>query len=481
MTTSSGSPVADNLNSMTVGPNGPIVLQDFELIDKLAHFDRERIPERVVHAKGAAAHGYFEVTNDVTKFTKANFLGAVGKRTPCFLRFSTVAGERGASDTVRDPRGFAVKFYTEEGNYDMVGNNTPVFFIKDPIKFPDFIHSQKPCPVKGTNDPNMQFDYWSYTPEALHQVTILMSDRGTPYGFRHMNGYSSHTFKWVNEKGEEFLIKKHFKTDQGIKCFTPEEAAAQVAADKDFATNDLHNNIRDGNFPAWNLKVQIMPIADADKYRFDVYDVTKVWPHSDYPLIDVGRLVLNRNPENFHAETEQSAFSPSHLVPGIEASLDKMLQGRLFSYPDTHRHRLGANYEQIPINCPYRARVSNMIRDGPMSTNGNQKGEVNYDPNSRNGPVTDPSTAWHGTHHNGKIGRYAHDHPNDNYEQARSLFRNVFDDTQRKRVIDNISGGLGKCRRDIQERFVAHLFKIDAEYGSGVAKNIGLPVERSKL
>jgi catalase len=259
------------------------------------------------------------------RYTKAKFLNNIGKRTPCFLRFSTVAGERGANDCDRDPRGFAIKFYTEDGNYDMVGNNTPVFFIKDPIKFPDFIHSQKRHPVTNTNDPNMQWDFWSYSPEALHQVTILMSERGNPVGYTHMNGYSSHTFKWVNEDGEAFLVKEHFKTNQGIKNWTAAEAAAMSVKDKDFATNDLHNRIRDGDFPSWSFKVQVMPIADAANYRFDVYDVTKVWPHSDYPLIDVGQLVLNRNPENYHAETEQSAFSPSHLVPGIEASLDKML------------------------------------------------------------------------------------------------------------------------------------------------------------
>jgi len=356
---------------MTVGPGGPIVLQDFTLIDKLAHFDRERIPERVVHAKGSAAHGYVEITHDLSKYTKAKFMDRVGKRTPTFLRFSTVAGERGASDCDRDPRGFALKHYTEEGNYDMVGNNTPVFFIKDPMKFPDFIHSQKRNPVTNTNDPNMQWDYWSYSPEALHQITILMSDRGTPYGHRHLNGYSSHTFKWVNAAGDQHLVKYHYKTDQGIKNFEGSEAAEMTLKDKDFATNDLYQNIEQGNFPSWTWYVQIMPIADAATYRYDVYDVTKIWPHSDYPLIPVGKLVLNRNPENYHAETEQVAYSPGHLVPGIEASLDKMLQGRLFSYPDTHRHRLGANYDHIPINCPYRARVSNMIRDNVV-TNGNQ-------------------------------------------------------------------------------------------------------------
>lgn len=298
-----------------------------------------------MHAKGAGAHGFLEVTDDVTRFTKAAFLSQVGKRTPLFLRFSTVAGERGANDCDRDPRGFAIKFYTEEGNYDMVGNNTPVFFIKDPMKFPDFIHSQKRNPQTGVQDPNMAFDFWSYSPEALHQITILFSDRGTPYGYRFLNGYSSHTFKWVNAQGEAFLVKYHFKTDQGIKNFTAEQAAKMSVENKDFATTDLFEAIVREDFPSWTWYVQAMPIADADNYRFDVYDITKVWPHADYPLIKVGKLTLNRNPDNFHAETEQVAFAPAHMVPGIEPSNDKMLQGRLVNYPDTHRHRLGPNYE----------------------------------------------------------------------------------------------------------------------------------------
>ena len=329
-------------------------------------------------------------------FCKAAFMNTVGKRTPIFLRFSTVAGERGANDCDRDPRGFAIKHYTEEGNYDMVGNNTPVFFIKDPMKFPDFIHSQKRHPQTGVQDPNMAWDFWSYSPEALHQVTILMSDRGTPDGYRHMNGYGSHTFKWVNAQGEEFLVKYHYKTDQGIKNFTAESAAEKGKTDKDWATMDLHNNIAQGNFPTWTWYAQVMPIADAENYRFDVYDITKVWPHSDYPLKRIGKLVLNKNPENFHAETEQAAFAPAHMVPGIEPSNDKMLQGRLVNYPDTHRHRLGPNYDQIPINCPYRARMGNYnTRDGFMTVNGGNGSQPNYEPNSVSGtPVQAPVYAW---------------------------------------------------------------------------------------
>ena len=371
LTTSTGMPVDDNQNSMTAGPRGPILLQDFHLIDKLAKFDRERIPERVVHAKGSGAHGYLEVTHDVTKFTKAKFLNAVGKRTPLFLRFSTVAGENGSADTVRDPRGFAIKFYTEEGNYDMVGNNTPVFFIKDPMKFPDFIHSQKRNPKNNLSDPNTVWDFWTFTPDSLHQITILFSDRGTPDGFRHLNGYSSHTYKWVNEKGEVHYVKYHFKTDQGIKNFTSKQAADLTATNKDYATQDLYENIAKGNFPSWTWYVQLIPEKEGENYKFDIFDVTKTVSQKDYPLIPVGKIFLNKNPENYFAETEQVAFAPTNTVPGIEPSADKMLQGRLFSYPDTHRHRLGANFDQIPINCPYRARVANYQRDGPATVNGN--------------------------------------------------------------------------------------------------------------
>ena len=480
LTTSNGAPVEDNQNSMSAGPRGPLLLQDFHLIDKLAHFDRERIPERVVHAKGAGAHGFFEVTDDVSKFTRAKFLQGIGKRTPVFLRFSTVAGERGSNDCDRDPRGFAIKFYTEEGNYDMVGNNTPVFFIKDPIKFPDFLHSQKRHPATNCKDPNMAWDFWSFSPEALHQVTILMSDRGTPYGYRHMNGYSSHTFKWVNEKGEAFLVKYHFKTDSGIKNFTGPEAAEMGKKNPDFATSDLYNHIAQGGSSSWTWYVQVMPFADADNYRFDVYDITKVWPHSDYPLIKVGKLTLNRNPENYHAETEQSAFSPSHLVPGIEPSNDKMLQGRLFSYPDTHRHRLGPNYEQLPINCPYRSRAANYQRDGFPMTYSHKNGP-NYEPNSLNGPVEDKSQAYHKFPVVGDAGRYAYQHPNDNYEQARALFRKVFSDYDRKTVIENIGNGLKGCRQDIKERMVPHFYKVDPEYGSGIAKIAGVALNKAKL
>ena len=481
LTTSNGAPVDNNQNSMTAGPRGPVLLQDFTLIDKLAHFDRERIPERVVHAKGSGAHGVFEVTEDVTKFTKAAFLNKVGKKTPLFLRFSTVAGERGAPDTVRDPRGFAIKFYTEEGNYDMVGNNTPVFFINDPIKFPDFLHSQKRNPITNLTDPNMIFDFWQHTPEALHQITILFSDRGTPYGYRFMNGYSSHTFKWVNDKGEVHYVKYHFKTDQGIKNFTQAELDEMLVKNKDFSQSDLYESIAAKNFPSWTWYVQLMPEKDAENYRFDVFDITKVWPHSDYPLHKVGKMTLNRNPENYHAEVEQSAFSPSHLVPGIEPSNDKMLQGRLFSYPDTHRYRLGKNYDQIPINCPYRARVHNYLRDGAATVNGNQGGGPNYEPNTFGGPVEDPKFAWAKSTLSGEVGRYQYTHPNSHYEQPRTLWQKVFTETDREHLISNLAGPLSGARRDIQEAMLAHFYKIDPDYGTRLSKAVGVPLNKAKL
>lgn len=328
----------------------------------------------------------------------------------------------------------------------------------------------------------MAWDFWSYSPEALHQITILFSDRGTPNGYRHMNGYSSHTFKWVNEAGEAFLVKYHFKTDSGIKTFTNAESVAKGVENKDWSTWDLYNHIGQGNSSSWTWYVQVMPFADAEKYRFDVYDITKVWPHSDYPLQQVGKLVLNRNPENYHAETEQSAFAPSHLVPGIEPSLDKMLQGRLFSYPDTHRHRLGPNYEQLPINCPYRAKSHNYHRDGfPMTYSHYDTQGVNYEPNSLNGPHENKAYAQHKWTVSGEAGRYAHQHPNDNYEQPRALFRKVFNDQERKTVIENIGAGLKDCRIDIKERMIQHFYKVDPEYGEGIAKIIGVSVNKSKL
>jgi catalase len=481
LTTSWGAPVSDTHHSMTVGENGPILIQDNHLIDKLAHFDRERIPERVVHAKGSGAHGYFEVTHDMTKYCKADFLSKVGKKTPVFLRFSTVGGERGSADAERDPRGYAIKFYTEEGNWDMVGNNTPVFFIRDPIQFPDFIHTQKRNPQTNLKDPNMFWDFLSQVPESAHQVSILFSNRGTPYGYRHLNGYGSHTYRWVNAQGEPFFVKFHFKTEQGIRNMTGEEADKMKMSDADHATKDLFESIQKGENPVWRFAVQIMPEKDAENYKWNIYDVTKVWPQSDYPLQTVGKLVLNRNPDNYHAEVEQSAFSPAHLVPGIEPSFDRMLQGRLFSYTDTHRHRLGGNYNELPINCPYRTRVNNGSRDGSMKSN-NQPGTPNYHPNTSKPFTFSPRAENSSTLTvRGNIMRYKPNHPNCDFMQPGTLYRKVMNDTERTHLVNNIIGHLKNARRDIQERQVRVFWKCDPEYGNKIAHGVGIPSINPKL
>jgi len=478
LTTSNGAPVDDNLNSLTAGPDGPILLQDFHLIDKLAHFDRERIPERVVHAKGAGAHGYFEVTDDITRYCKARLFETKGKRTPVFVRFSTVGGEKGSADTERDPRGFAVKFFTEEGNWDMVGNNTPVFFIRDPSKFPDFIHTQKRNPQTNLKDPDMFWDFLSLTPESSHQVTILFSDRGTPNGYRHMNGYSSHTLKFVNKNGEVHYVKLHFKTDAGIKNFSASEADKLRSDDPDYATRDLFNHINSGQTASWTFYIQAMPEKDAENYEWNILDITKVWPHKDYPLIRVGKLVLDRNPQNYFAEVEQSAFSPSHMVPGIEPSSDKMLQGRLFSYPDTHRHRLGVNYQQLPINCPYRAKVSNYQRDGPATFN-NQGSGPNYEPNSSTGPVANPSYSINPFRISGSAVRQKTTHRNDDFAQPGALYSIVMNDTGRTNLVNNIVGHLRNAKTFLQERQVRHFYKCNPEYGTRIAKGLGLNINFS--
>ncbi|XP_026194387.1 peroxisomal catalase [Cyclospora cayetanensis] len=478
MTTSTGAPVGDNQNSQTAGPYGPVVITDFHLLDKLAHFDRERIPERVVHAKGAGAHGYFEVTHDITKYCKARLFSSMGKRTPVFVRFSTVGGEKGSADTARDPRGFAIKLYTEDGNWDLVANNTPVFFVRDPLKFPDFIHTQKRHPQTNLPDADMFWDFLSLSPESIHQVTILFSDRGTPDGYRHMNGYSSHSFKTVNAAGEVFYVKFHLKTNQGIKNLTAKRAHQLASTDPDYATRDLFNFIDAGNYPSWTLCVQVMPVKAAESYRYNVLDVTKVWPHHDYPLQPVGRLVLDRNPSNYFQEVEQAAFSPGHLVPGIEASEDKMLQGRLFSYPDTHRHRLGANYDQIPVNvprmCPFLQALH--IRDGPMCVSGNYGGAPNYEPNSiRGAPKENPQARPSATPLSGVVAHHPQNHPNDDFEQAGALYRKVMCPADRDALISNIAGHLKNARKEIQERQVKLFARADREYGARVAHALGLP------
>ena len=482
LTTAAGIPYAENENSMTVGPRGPILLQDFILHEKMAHFNRERIPERVVHAKGSGAYGTFTVTHDISQYTRAKVLNTLGKETKVFLRFSTVGGEKGSADTERDPRGFAIKFYTEEGNWDLVGNNTPVFFVKDPKKFGDFIHTQKRDPYTNCKSPTMMWDFWSLNPESLHQVTILMSDRGTPYGYRHMDGFGSHTFSMINAKNERHWVKFHFKTEQGIKNFTDEEAGAMRGKNPDFAQHDLLTSIDNGDFPKWKLKIQVMTEEEAKTYKWNPFDLTKVWPHADFPLIDVGVLELNQNPDNYFAHVEQSAFAPAHVVDGIGYSPDKMLQGRLLSYPDAHRHRLGGNYEQIPVNrCPYA--INNYQRDGQMRVDGNHGPGPNYFPNSFDDIVADPSykepawdlgaglADWYDRNAEGE---------NDHYTQPGNLYR-LMSAAAKQHLITNIvhsmSGIDGPKKELIVNRQLCHWFRADIGLGMAIAKGLQLDMD----
>ena len=480
LTTSFGMPVANDQDTMTAGKRGPALMQDIHLLEKLAHFDRERIPERVVHAKGAGAYGYFEVTHDVTKYTRAKFLSKVGKRTDLFVRFSTVGGEKGSADSERDPRGFAVKFYTEEGNYDFVGNNTPVFFIRDPLKFPDFIHTQKRHPAKNTKDANMFWDFLSLTPESVHQVTVLFSDRGTPKSYRNMNGYSGHTYMWYNDKGEYFWVKIHFITEQGIQNLTRKEAARLAGEDPDQATRDLYESIEQGDYPAWKVYVQMMTPDQVEKYRFDSFDITKVWAHGDVPLQPFGRMVLNRNPENYFADVEQAAFSPGNFVPGIGPSPDKMLQGRLFSYHDTHRHRLGPNYHLLPVNAPKAAPETSYQRDGSMRVDANGGGGPNYYPNSFEGPEPNPQVGAPPIDVSGMAARHSYTLTDDDFVQAGNLYRNVMTDQDRDHLIGNIVSHLGNAEKRIQLRQTAIFYKADEEYGSRVAEGLKLDVSQIK-
>ncbi|MFO0728541.1 MAG: catalase [Myxococcota bacterium] len=477
LTNNFGAPVPSNDHSLSAGPRGPLLLQDHFLIEKLAHFDRERIPERVVHAKGAGAYGYFEATQDMSPFTKAHLFGAVGRRTPVLVRFSTVGGEKGSADSERDPRGFAIKFYTEEGNYDLVGNNTPVFFIRDPMKFPDMVHTHKRSPETNLKDPDAFWDFFSRTPESTHMVTVLFSDRGVPRSYRHMHGFGSHTFKWVNAAGEGHWVKIHLKTESGIQNLTAEEARELAGRDPDHASRDLFEHIQKGGTAAWKVYVQRMPLADADTYRYDPFDVTRVWRYQDYPLIPIGRLVLDRNPKNFFAEIEQAAFSPSSFVPGIEPSPDKLLQGRLFAYPDTQRHRLGPNYALIPVNCPYARTLNNQQRDGAMRTDGNGGAAVNYAPSGRGNASADPAAAEGQLLVSGSIGRtpYPEAGRADDFEQAGLLYR-VLKEEERARLVSNIAGSLKQAGPDVQARQLVHFAKADPEYGARVAKALGLPL-----
>lgn len=478
-TNDAGIPAASDEYSLSVGSGGPVLLQDNYLIQKMAQFNRERLPERVVHAKGSGAFGYFEVTADVSQWTKAAFLNTVGKRTQVLARFSTVAGEQGSADSERDPRGFALKFYTEEGNYDMVGNNTPIFFVRDPSKFQDFIHSQKRLPDSSLRSHNMMWDFWSLSPEAIHQVTFLMSDRGTPRTFRHMNGYSSHTFMWINAEGKRHWVKYHFKTEQGIQNFTDAEAKAMKAEDPDCHRRDLFQSLQKRDFPVWRLEMQIMPFEDAANYRFNPFDLTKVWPHSDYKPIPIGRLVLDRNPENFFAEIEQASFEPSNMVPGIGPSPDKMLLGRLFSYPDTHRHRIGTNYLQLPVNQP-KNEVHSYNKDGAMRYVHSGNKPV-YAPNSYGGPKADaeqyPDPSWFVNA--GEIMRTAYlAHAEDtDFVQPGNLYRHTLSQTDREHLVNNIVGHMSEqVERVVQERALKLWYQVDKDLGSRVAKGLGITI-----
>ncbi|MBX8814129.1 catalase [Ochrobactrum sp. MR34] len=468
MTTSAGSPIPDNQNSLTAGERGPVLMTDYQLIEKLAHQNRERIPERAVHAKGWGAHGTLTITGDISKYTKAKALQP-GAKTPMIARFSTVAGEAGAADAERDVRGFALKLYTEEGNWDLVGNNTPVFFVRDPVKFPDFIHTQKRHPKTNMRSATAMWDFWSLSPESLHQVTILMSDRGLPTDVRHINGYGSHTYSFWNDAGERYWVKFHFKTMQGHQHWTNAEAEKVVGQTRESTQADLFGAIEKGEFPRWKVQVQIMPELDADKTPYNPFDLTKVWPHADYPVMDIGIMELNRNADNYFAEIEQAAFSPSNIVPGIGYSPDKMLQARVFSYADAHRHRLGTHYEQIPVNKP-ACPVHHYHRDGQMNTYGGiatGNSDAYYEPNSFNGPVEQPSAKEPPLKISGNVDRYNHRIGNDDYSQPRALF-NLFDAGQKSRLFSNIAAAMGGVPGFIIERQLGHFKLIHPDYEAGV-------------
>ncbi len=477
LTTASGRPYFENEDSMTAGPRGPVLLQDYYLHEKLAHFNRERIPERIVHAKGTGAFGKLTVTSDITKFTRAKLFSKIGNTCKVLIRFSTVGGEKGSADTERDPRGFAVKFYTEDGNWDLVGNNTPVFFIKDAKKFPDFIHTQKRDPKTNLKSPTMMWDYWSLNPESLHQVMILFSDRGTPDGYRKMNGYGSHTFSMINNKGERIWVKFHFKTQQGNRTLTGAEAEVLKGKDPDYSQRDLVESINRGDFPKWALKIQVMTDEQAKKFKFNPFDITKVWPHSDYPLIDVGIMELNEIPANYFADVEQAAFAPANIVDGISLSPDKMLQGRILAYPDAHRYRLGANYQQIPVNRPIN-EVHHHQRDGMMNVDGNSGDSPNYFPNSFDNIEADRNYKEHALKLDSDIAdTYDRNENNDDhYTQPGDLFRKVMTDSERKNTISNIVGAMsgitGEKRDEIIQRQLSHFYKADKDLTLSIAKEL---------
>ena len=471
MTTTAGNPISDNQNSLTAGERGPVLLQDYQLIEKLAHQNRERIPERVVHAKGSGAFGVLEITEDISKYTKAKVLQK-GEKTKLLLRFSTVAGERGAADAERDVRGFALKFYTKEGNWDLVGNNTPVFFVRDAYKFPDFIHTQKRDPQTNLRSNTAMWDFWSLSPESLHQVTILMSDRGLPKSLRNVNGYGSHTYSLINSKNERFWVKFHFKTLQGIETLTNKEAEAIVGKDRESNQRDLFENIEKGNFPKWSFEIQIMSEEEAKKCSFNPFDLTKVWPHGDYPMIKVGTMTLNENPKNYFAQVEQAAFSPSNIVPGISYSPDKMLQARIFSYPDAQRYRVGTHYEMLPVNRPI-VEVNTYNLDGSMNFDIKEPTKAFYEPNSFDGPVEDKSYLEPDLAVGDIAKRYDHRVGNDDFSQPRALFL-LMSNSQKEQLFSNIKDAMAGVPRDIVDRQIALFEKVHPDYAAGVKKALGI-------
>ncbi len=475
LTQVNGCPVGDNQNVLTAGPRGPMLLQDVWFLEKLAHFDREVIPERRMHAKGSGAYGSFTVTHDITCYSKAQIFAEVGKKTDLFVRFSTVAGERGAADAERDIRGFAIKFYTEEGNWDLVGNNTPVFFLRDPLKFPDLNHAVKRDPRTNLRSAQNNWDFWTLLPEALHQITILMSERGIPNSYRHMHGFGSHTFSFINADNKRFWVKFHLKSRQGIATLTDQEAARIVGEDRESFQRDLYESIENGNFPRWDLKVQVMPENEAQTCHINPFDLTKVWPHADYPLIDVGVLELNRNPENYFAEVEQAAFNPASIVPGIGFSPDKMLQGRLFSYGDAQRYRLGVNHAQIPVNAPC-CPVHSYHRDGTMRVDGNYGSTKGYEPNSLGLWQQQPEAKEPPLELTGAADHWNHREDDDDYySQPAALFR-LMSAEQKQVLFENTARSVGGASVEVQKRHVANCLKADPAYGKGVANALGIPL-----
>ena len=479
LTTAAGCPVVDNQNTMTAGPRGPVLLQDVWYLEKLAHFDREVIPERRMHAKGSGAFGTFTVTNDITKYTKAKIFSAVGKQTELFSRMSTVAGERGAADAERDIRGFALKFYTEEGNWDLVGNNTPVFFLRDPLKFPDLNHAVKRDPRTNLRSALNNWDFWTSLPEALHQVTIVMSDRGIPASYRHMHGFGSHTFSLINAQNERFWVKFHWRTRQGIQNWTDTESEAAIGKCRETHQRDLYEAIERGDFPQWTMYVQVMPEKDAEKVPYHPFDLTKVWPHKDYPLIEVGVIELNRNPDNYFADVEQAAFNPANVVPGISFSPDKMLQGRLFSYGDAQRYRLGVNHHAIPVNAP-KCPFHSYHRDGQMRVDGNYGSTRGYEPNSYGDWQEQPDFREPPLAINGAADHWNfREDDDDYYSQPRALFQLMKPDEQ-QRLFENTARAIGGAPKAIQLRHIGNCLKCDPAYGAGVAKALDISLDALK-